>query len=114
MMPQLLTSKSNTDKSGTNPIIVGIGASAGGLEAFKSFFSAMPADSGMVFILIQHLAPDYPTMLVELIGRSTPMKVQEAENGMQVESNHVYIIPPNATLTIEKSHLVVTSPALPR
>lgn len=95
-------------------IIVGIGASAGGLEAFKSFFSKMPADSGMAFVLIQHLSPDYPTMLAEIISKNTSMAVSEAKDGMKVVANHVYIIPPNATLTLEKGHLVVTSPAPPR
>ncbi len=103
-----------TDDPGQGLIIVGIGASAGGLEAFQSFFSKMPVDSGMAFVLIQHLSPDYPTMLPEIISRSTSIPVSEAKDGMEVVANHVYIIPPNTTLTLEKYHLVVTSPAPPR
>ena len=56
------------------PLIVGIGASAGGLEAFRTFFANMPPDSGMAFILVQHLAPDHKSMLAEIIGRSTSME----------------------------------------
>ena len=103
-----------TDIPKQDLIIVGIGASAGGLEAFKSFFSRMSADSGMAFVLAQHLAPDHPSMLVELLSRTTSMPVCEAVNEMAVIANHVYIIPPNATLTIEKTHLIVTTPAPPR
>lgn len=102
------------DDPNLGPIIVGIGASAGGLEAFKSFLSAMPIDSGMAFVLVQHLAPDHVSMLAELLSRYTQMKVYQAENGMEIEANQVYIIPPNATLTVEKGRLVVTSPAPPR
>ena len=97
-----------TDIPKQDLIIVGIGASAGGLEAFKSFFSRMSADSGMAFVLAQHLAPDHPSMLVELLSRTTSMPVCEAVNEMAVIANHVYIIPPNATLTIENLRSVST------
>jgi two-component system CheB/CheR fusion protein len=110
-MPQKLSSK---EPEVDVPIVVGIGASAGGLEAFRAFFSTMPADSGMAFVLIQHLAPDHLSMLVELISRVTQMKVTEAEDGMKLTANQVYIISPNTTLTIENDHLAVTSPAPPR
>ena len=95
-------------------MIVGIGASAGGLEAFKSFFANMPVDSEMAFVLVQHLAPDYESLLVELIGRSTSMPVLEATDGTRVEPRHVYVIPPNATLTIANDTLRVSKPAPPR
>lgn len=74
----------------------------------------MPCDSGMAFVLVQHLAPDHVSMLVELLSKSTCMQVNQAQDGMEIVANQVYIIPPNATLTIEKAHLVVTSPAPPR
>ncbi len=95
-------------------MIVGIGASAGGLEAFKGFFSHMPADSELAFVLVQHLAPDHTSLLAELVGRTTRMPVLEATDGMRVESRHVYVIPPNATLTIAKGALQVSKPAPPR
>ena len=99
--------------SGTAPpqLIVGIGASAGGLEAFKTFFSHMPVDVEMAFVLVQHLAPDHPSMLGELVGRSTKMPVVDAADGMPVLPRNVYVIPPNATLTIVEGVLRVEKPA---
>ena len=75
--------------------IVGIGASAGGLAAFEAFFSAMPTDidPGMAFILVQHLAPDHKSILVDLIRRFTSMQVFEVEDGMEVHPGCTYIIP---------------------
>lgn len=96
------------------PLIVGIGASAGGLEAFKSFFAHMPDDSGLAFVLVQHLAPDHASLLTELIGRSTAMTVSEAADGERVLPGHVYVIPPDATLTIADATLQVSRPAPPR
>ena len=77
--------------------IVGIGASAGGLAAFSEFFSGMPSDNspGMAFVLVQHLAPDHESILTELIQRNTHMRVFEVEDGMVVQVNCAYIIPPN-------------------
>ncbi|MCY7338650.1 MAG: PAS domain-containing protein [Sphingomonas bacterium] len=94
--------------------MVGIGASAGGLEAFRSFFSAMPADSGMAFVLIQHLSPDHKSMLADLLGRNTAMDVIEAVDGAKVKPNCVFVIPPDATMTIKSGRLTITKPAPPR
>src|SRR6188768_488275 len=82
--------------------IVGIGASAGGLAAFEAFFSGMPAhtDSGMAFVLVQHLAPDHKSLLVELVKRYTRMQVFEVEDGMRVKPNCAYIIPPNRDMAL--------------
>src|SRR6478752_9092247 len=82
--------------------IVGIGASAGGLAAFEAFFSGMPAhsDSGMAFVLVQHLAPDHKSILVELVKRYTRMQVFEVEDGMRVLPNCTYIIPPNRDMAL--------------
>jgi two-component system, chemotaxis family, CheB/CheR fusion protein len=98
----------------THPMIVGIGASAGGLEAFKAFFARMPVDGQLAFVLVQHLAPDHASLLAELVGRSTSMPVIEATQGMRVKPRHVYVIPPNATLTIADGVLQVRKPAPPR
>ena len=98
----------------TSTMIVGIGASAGGLEAFKAFFAHMPVDGELAFVLVQHLAPDHNSLLAELVGRSTTMPVLEATHGMRVEARHVYVIPPNATLTIADGVLQVCKPAPPR
>jgi two-component system CheB/CheR fusion protein len=95
-------------------LTVGIGASAGGLEAFKAFFAHTPADTGMAFVLVQHLAPDHKSMLADLLRASTAMPVIEAVDGMTLEANRVFVIPPNATLTVKARRLGVERPAPPR
>src|SRR5476649_2693127 len=72
------------------PPVAGIGASAGGLNALKKFFAAMPAESGIGFVLIPHLDPKHESLMVELLARSTKMPVAEAKAGMTVEADHVY------------------------
>ncbi len=91
--------------------VVGVGASAGGLEAFKQFFAAMPPDSGMVFVLIQHLDPTHQSLTAELLGKHTAMPVVEVEDAMRVEPNRVYVIPPNAYLTMSGETLHLSEPA---
>jgi two-component system CheB/CheR fusion protein len=88
--------------------VVGIGASAGGLEAFQELFSHMPAASGMAFVLIQHLDPRHETLMPELLARHTAMPVRLVSDETRVETDHVYVIPPNATLTIDDCTLRVT------
>ncbi|HSZ53922.1 MAG TPA: chemotaxis protein CheB, partial [Caulobacteraceae bacterium] len=100
--------------NGAAPLIVGIGASAGGLEAFRSFFSVMPADSGLAFVLVQHLSPNHKSMLAELLGKVTSMSVVEAIDGVPIEPNGVFVIPPDSTLTIAGGCLRVAQPAPPR
>ena len=90
--------------------IVGIGASAGGLEAFEQFFTNMPFDSGMAFVLIQHLDPAHKSILTELVGRFTKMKVLEVQDGMLVETNTVYVIPPNHYMAILHGKLHLLQP----
>jgi two-component system CheB/CheR fusion protein len=92
--------------------IVGIGASAGGLAAFEAFFSGMPTDmdSGMAFVLVQHLAPDHKSILTELIKRYTRMPVTEVEDGMVVQPNHTYIIPPGYNMAFLNGALHLLSP----
>ena len=99
---------------GTNFRIVGMGGSAGGLEAFEQFFSHLPPDTGLAFVLVPHLEPTHKGMMPELLGRHTKMKVVEAEDEMDVRPNHVYVIPPNADLAILHGELQVLEPAAPR
>ena len=80
--------------------IVGIGASAGGVETFEQFFSACPADSGMAFVLVLHLNPNFESRLAEILQRHTTMPVINAFDLIAVEANHVYIIPPNREMSI--------------
>ncbi|WP_084813679.1 chemotaxis protein CheB [Desulfogranum japonicum] len=96
--------------------VVGIGASAGGLAAFESFFSGMPVDTppGMAFVLVQHLAPDHRSILTELIKRYTPMDVFEVTDGMKIEVNNVYIIPPNKDMALCGDSLRLYEPEAPR
>lgn len=96
--------------------IVGIGASAGGLAAFEAFFSGMPADidPGMAFVLVQHLAPDHKSILTELVKRYTRMQVFEVEDGMVVQSNCTYIIPPNRDMAFLNGTLQLMEPSSPR
>jgi two-component system CheB/CheR fusion protein len=93
------------------PLIVGIGASAGDLSAFKAFFAALPADSGIGFVLVWQLDLSHESILTELVGRQTRMLAVEAEDGMPVAANRVHIIPPDATLTIADGVLHVERPA---
>jgi len=99
--------------------IVGIGASAGGLEACSEFFAQLPINTGMAFVLVQHLDPSHKSMLTELLSRTTQLPIDEVRDGMIVEPNHIYIIPPNTELGIlyKELHLLprneIASPHLP-
>jgi two-component system, chemotaxis family, CheB/CheR fusion protein len=81
-------------------LVVAIGASAGGIEAFTEMIRNMPTDTGMAFVLIQHLDPTHHSILTELVAKETGMRVREVADGMQLQPNHVYVIPPNATMTV--------------
>ena len=96
--------------------VVGIGASAGGLAVFEAFFSAMPTDTdlGMAFVLVQHLAPDHKSILVELVRRYTRMQVYEVEDGMTVWPNCIYIIPPNRDMAFLNGTLHLLEQTSPR
>ena len=88
--------------------IVAIGASAGGLEAIQEFFDNMPSNGNLSFIIIQHLSPDYKSLLVELISKHTFMKVREAAHSVMVEKNCVYVIPNDKLLSIRDGLLQLT------
>jgi two-component system CheB/CheR fusion protein len=90
--------------------IVGIGASAGGLEAFELFFKTMPTNSGMAFVLIPHLDPGHASLLSEILQRNTTMPVHEAKNQTITQANHVYIIPPNKDMAIFHGTLHLSVP----
>ena len=80
--------------------IVGVGASAGGLEAFTQLLKALPSDTGMAFVLVQHLAPTHASALAEILSRATKMSVTEVHDESTVEPNHVYVIPPDRSMVI--------------
>ena len=85
--------------------IVGVGASAGGLEAFKQLFQALPDETGMAFVLVQHLAPSHPSALAEILSRETKLPVLEVQDRAEVEPNHVYVIPPDHSMVISRGSL---------
>ncbi|MGV7931372.1 MAG: chemotaxis protein CheB [Spirochaetota bacterium] len=111
---------SHIEEEATPPVpsfpIVGIGASAGGLAAFEAFFSGMPAgaEPGIAFVLVQHLAPDHKSILAELVRRYTPMRVFEVQDGMIVEPNCAYIIPPGYDMAFFNGALQLFEPSAPR
>ncbi|MGZ5460426.1 MAG: chemotaxis protein CheB [Thermoanaerobaculia bacterium] len=80
--------------------VVGIGGSAGGLEAFTDLVSAIPSDAGLALVVIQHLDPRHPSMLGDLLAATTAMPVEEVVDGMSIERNHVYVIPPDTQMTL--------------
>lgn len=94
--------------------IVGIGMSAGGLEVATAFLNAMPADSGMGFVIVQHLDPTRTSLLAELLARETAMPVVQIEDGMRVEPNRVHVIVPAKTLLIDGGILRLVDPTAPR
>ena len=88
--------------------VVAVGASAGGLEAFSQLLRAIPNNTGMAFVFIQHLDPKHHSMLSELLTKAANMPVLEATNGTTVKPNHVYVIPPNVNMGINRRRLQLT------
>lgn len=85
--------------------VVGIGASAGGLEAVSEMLAELPAATGMAYVLVQHLDPGHASLLSEILGRNSPIPVAEAEDGMALEADRLYVIPPNAALAVRQGRL---------
>ena len=94
--------------------VVGVGASAGGLEAFQGLLRSIPLDSGAAYVLVQHLDPTHKSLTAEILQRSTSLPVFEVQNGCPVEGNNVYVIPPNRCLTLENGRLRLSAPVLRR
>ena len=90
-------------------LVVGVGASAGGLEAFTLLLKHLPADTGFAFVLVQHLDPVHESVLTELLARASSMPVLEVTNNLRVEPNHVYVIPPNMNMAIAKGVLKLSA-----
>src|SRR5918993_1085615 len=87
--------------------VVGIGASAGGLDSLERLFTHLPADTGMAFVVLQHLSPDFKSLMDELLARRTQMQVRPAEHEMQVEPNTVYLLPPQKEMIIRQRRLLL-------
>ena len=90
--------------------IVGIGGSAGALNAYKALLDHLPADTGMAFVIISHIHPEAYSQLTQILARHTKMPVQVASAAMPISANHVYVIPANADLEVEKYKFKVISP----
>src|SRR5688572_26767876 len=92
-------SQSDADRPSVEPaaaqatFVVGIGASAGGLEALERFFERVPVDSGMAFVVVQHLSPDFRSLMDEILARRTALPVHQVEDGVRVRPNSNYLIP---------------------
>jgi two-component system CheB/CheR fusion protein len=115
IIPKKLTVKKEKSDNGTAAssnsfYTVGIGASAGGLEALERFFGKMPERSGMAFIVVSHLDPNHVSIMPELIQKSTKMKILKAEDGMKIEPNNVYVAPANRNLAILHSVIQLIEP----
>src|SRR3954470_17104387 len=94
----------NTDTAAIKPgenefLIAGIGASAGGIPAFKEFFQHVPPNSGIAYVVILHLSPDHDSQLAQILQTTTPMPVKQVSKKIKVEPDHVYVVPPNQHLT---------------
>lgn len=96
------------------PAVIGVGASAGGLEALEQFFAQVPAVSGMAFVVIQHLDPHHQALLPDLLQRITPLTVTQAGDRMKVKPDWVYVIPPNKDLSILRGKLQLLEPSVTR
>ena len=91
--------------------VVGVGASAGGLDAFKTLLAALPSETGMAFVLIQHLDPKHASFMADLLASRTRMPVSQAVDGVSIEPNHVYLIPPAVSLAVSDGKLHLAEPA---
>lgn len=103
-----LTSAAASNSMDASFHVVGIGASAGGLEALEQFFDHMPPDSGLAFVVIQHLSPDFKSLMDELLSRRTNIVIHRVEDGMTVEPNSIYLIPPAKEMIIAGGRLLLT------
>ena len=90
--------------------VVGIGASAGGLEALELFFSNVPSDTGMAFVIIQHLSPRHKSIMADILLKYTQMRVLPIEDNQAIKSNHVYLNPPDKNVSILNRRLYLTEP----
>jgi chemotaxis response regulator CheB len=85
--------------------VIGVGASAGGLEALERFFGAVPPDTPFAFIVVQHLSPDHKSLMADILGKRTRLPVAEAHDGQRILPSHVYLVPPRSNLYVEDEHI---------
>jgi two-component system, chemotaxis family, CheB/CheR fusion protein len=109
METETRTATESHDTLRTPSYIVGIGASAGGLEAIERFFDNLPLDTGMAFVIVQHLSPDFKSMMDELLARHTKLPIHLVEDGMPVEADHVYLNSPKNEMIISGGRLLLSA-----
>ncbi|MBC7366556.1 MAG: chemotaxis protein CheB [Undibacterium sp.] len=97
-------------KKSTPTFVVGVGGSAGGLVAYKTLLDALPPDTGMAFVIISHMTPSASSQLAQILARHTKMAVVVASTAMPIRANHVYVIPPDADLSVEGYRFKIISP----
>ncbi|HKJ48424.1 MAG TPA: CheR family methyltransferase [Christiangramia sp.] len=102
------TVESVNENKNDQPRIIAVGASAGGLEALKAFFKKIPAGDSNAYVVIQHLSPDYKSMMGELLSRNTNLPIVQITDNMKIKSGHVYLIPPANNLKLDGDHLILT------
>jgi len=103
------TPETTVEPSASQPtFIVGIGASAGGLNPIEEFFDHMPVDTGMAFVVVQHLSPDFKSLMDELLARHTRMAIHKVIDSMEVEANSIYLIPPEKNMALSEGRLLLT------
>ncbi|MEA5573190.1 chemotaxis protein CheB [Calothrix sp. UHCC 0171] len=107
MSDRHLDAMNSEPKPNQSLFVVGIGASAGGLRALEEFFENMPIDSGAAFVVIQHLSPDFKSLMKELLERRTRMAIYRVTDGMELEPNSIYLIPPGKNLVVKNSQLLL-------
>ncbi|MDQ3634600.1 MAG: hypothetical protein M3405_08850 [Acidobacteriota bacterium] len=101
--------KDSSQKSPKNEfLVVGVGASAGGIQALKEFFVNVPADSGAAYVVILHLSPDHDSQLAEIIKTATEITVTKITKKVKVEPNHIYVISPNESISMSDGHIIVS------
>src|SRR4029077_7809952 len=104
----LRVSREAASSDSTVPYVVGIGASAGGLEALERFFENVPSECGGAFVFVQHLSPDFKSLMDEILARRTSIPIRPVMNEMPVEANHIYLIPPKKEMIISEGRLLLT------
>ena len=105
---EVLSPESEKPEGTGELFVVGIGASAGGLDAIERLFGNMPLDTNMAFVVVQHLSPDFESLMDELLARHTAMPIHRVTDGMQVEANGIYLIPPKKNMMLSQGKLLLT------
>src|SRR5690242_1281919 len=95
-------------ESNENFLVVGLGGSAGGVQALRDFFSQVPAQTGMAYVVILHLSPDHDSQLAEVLQSAALLPVTKVEQRVRVQPDHVYVIPPNKSLEIHDGYIDVS------